>query len=714
MITMTKTPGNIGNRLFQYASMIGISKANGHGLSFPIISNAFKIQPIHIENIGGIKLKETGFHYAPFDKFLIPDNQTNYDIYGYLQSEKYWVHCKDRVLKALEFKDELKQDIQERYSKELSKPTICISIRRGDFVDNPTYFQIPILFYISALIENFPDWQQRNILIFSDDPEYCQVHFECLPNATIVRDTAINQLCLGSMCDDFIISNSTFSWWMAYLAQRGRVFRPRYNFSDAYRRNHSEKDYWPDGWTAWNPRKLSLKDLTFTIPVQYDHPDRKQNLDLCVCMLQRDLDTKIIVGENNGDSFSNQKKWCKYVKFNYPDFHRTKMLNEMAEMCDTAFVVNYDCDNFIPPLQIYMMAVELRNGADMVYPFDGQSARMPRETWFKSFEKYLDCGIVRDTKFMGKNGGKPRLASVGHAVGFHKQRFFEGGGENENFISFGPEDVERFERFQRLGYKIKRIEGAVYHMDHWCGPDSSRRNKYFVQNHDELKKLRAMTDKELKDHIHSWNWYKPYTASYYESITEEAVRSRDEVFKILGIRETDFVLDVGCGVGQWGINYKGLYSGIDFNIPKEKLLIPESNYFEWDLRKPIEIEVRKADYVLCLEVAEHIEEQYADVLIDNLCALGDTIIFSAAIPYQGGTGHCNEKFQSYWGEKFAERGYRGEVFNEIRNNKSICLWYRQNTIIYRLVHNDKREVDNEVEDFILPEYFEQIVKNMKK
>ena len=67
---------------------------------------------------------------------------------------------------------------------------------------------------------------------------------------------------------------------------------------------------------------------------------------------------------------------------------------------------------------------------------------------------------------------------------------------------------------------------------------------------------------------------------------------------------------------------------------------------------------RRFDLVNCLEVAEHLDASRADSFVDDLCALGDVVVFSAAIPGQGGTHHVNEQFQSYWQERFRRNGSR--------------------------------------------------------
>lgn len=121
------------------------------------------------------------------------------------------------------------------------------------------------------------------------------------------------------------------------------------------------------------------------------------------------------------------------------------------------------------------------------------------------------------------------------------------------------------------------------------------------------------------------------------------------------------VLDLGCNTGQWlkcfidhGIT---IAHGIDGDNMEGHLVIPRFNFHVGDLTKPINAPVYY-DLVLCLEVAEHLDEQYADILVDTACRHSDKIFWSAATPGQTGYNHVNEQPHSYWIEKFNERGYK--------------------------------------------------------
>ena len=75
-----------------------------------------------------------------------------------------------------------------------------------------------------------------------------------------------------------------------------------------------------------------------------------------------------------------------------------------------------------------------------------------------------------------------------------------------------------------------------------------------------------------------------------------------------------------------------------------------------DLRKPLDLE-KRFDLVVCLEVAEHIPEESADVLCDTIAKhCGGILIFTAALPGQGGHGHCNLQPFEYWQSRLEARG----------------------------------------------------------
>lgn len=516
--------GRLGNQLFQMASMIGLSKKYNQEIQLPPwkYKGYFKDLPFITNVRPGSQfnhLEEINFHYVESDWDALASG--NHDVSGWLQSEKYWVHCIGDIKKALEWEPHFQKNILKTTKIKDIQNAIAISVRRGDYVGNPNYDLLPVSYYMQALREHFPDYLDRQILIFSDDIPYCKIHFSGLPNVWFAEGlNDICQLCLMSNCDSFVISNSTFAWWGAYLAElrnpEARIVRPHYLFDGDLLKSSDFKDHWPERWLSYdhkdsegNMKKYDLKDTTFTIPVSYDHKDRRQNLELGVCMIQRSYDTNIYIGEGLSNKFEYMSQWCKYRHFEMDKFHRTRMLNEMAWDSDTEIIVNWDADVFVPEVQVVVSIDLIRRGdLDGAYPYDGRFARVPRIPWFEQLEKSLDVGIFHAQRFRGTSLDKER-SSVGGAVIWNRKKFFEGGGENEYFISHAPEDAERWDRFHLLGYKIRRIGGQLFHMDHWVGPNSSNAHGFKAHNGEIWAKHRSITTEEqMWEYVKAWPWYR--------------------------------------------------------------------------------------------------------------------------------------------------------------------------------------------------------------
>jgi len=87
---------------------------------------------------------------------------------------------------------------------------------------------------------------------------------------------------------------------------------------------------------------------------------------------------------------------------------------------------------------------------------------------------------------------------------------------------------------------------------------------------------------------------------------------------------------------------------------------------------------------MTLEVAEHLSPEAASTFVKSLVSASDFILFSAAIPLQGGVRHLNEQWPDYWAGLFREQGYVVVdcVRQKIWNETSIPVWYRQNILMF--------------------------------
>ena len=146
-------------------------------------------------------------------------NLDNISLRGYFQSWKYFDDIRNELIQELTFKDDIKQKIDPIYNLYSSKPTICIHIRLGDTLAQPWMHKISPE-YLQECFNYLPQ-DDFNFLVFSDNLEYCKDWFPEGDNVYFAEDlNEAETLYLMSLCDHFIMSGSTFSWWGAYLGQK--------------------------------------------------------------------------------------------------------------------------------------------------------------------------------------------------------------------------------------------------------------------------------------------------------------------------------------------------------------------------------------------------------------------------------------------------------------------------------------------------------------
>jgi hypothetical protein len=152
-------------------------------------------------------------------------------------------------------------------------------------------------------------------------------------------------------------------------------------------------------------------------------------------------------------------------------------------------------------------------------------------------------------------------------------------------------------------------------------------------------------------------------------------------------------VDFGCGLGTWlfalnklGVNEIKGYDGIWVN--KESLKIPKECFTAVELDKGVSVD-KRYDLAISVEVAEHLPEESAGLFVKSLVNASDIVLFSAAIPFQGGTEHINEQWPEYWDKIFKENGYTAIDFlrKRVWDEKNIDVVYRQNLILF--VKNEK-------------------------
>ena len=180
-----------------------------------------------------------------------------------------------------------------------------------------------------------------------------------------------------------------------------------------------------------------------------------------------------------------------------------------------------------------------------------------------------------------------------------------------------------------------------------------------------------------------------YDLTFFDQNRHDALAAAQVIVPLLlELVHPASVVDVGCGAGAWLHVFRGrgvgLIRGLDGAYAQTLNMLIERDCFvpvdlSGDLRIP-----GHYDLALCLEVAEHLSQRRAGWLIDELAAAAPLVLFSAAIPAQGGTGHVNERWPGYWRALFAARGYQmlDPVRRKIRDDQRVKWWYRQNLVLF--------------------------------
>lgn len=260
---------------------------------------------------------------------------------------------------------------------------------------------------------------------------------------------------------------------------------------------------------------IELIDVTFIIPLRIESEDRKNNAIITLNYLCKYLETNILILES--DKESKMQEIFKYIDkgksnvrllFNQNNdeiFHRTKFLNMMLSMVKTSVTVNYDIDILLPP-EIYEIAYKkVKSGTDLVYPyFFGDSQYRVKPSGIDKLLKDFDLSVLdSEDSFLWRS-------EYGHCQFFNTKSYINGGMENENFVSYAPEDQERGYRFKKFGYKLFWNKNFVYHLEHSRGINSCGHNPMCDIGWQLFGDIKKLSDHELKNYYQNQEYLKKY------------------------------------------------------------------------------------------------------------------------------------------------------------------------------------------------------------
>lgn len=268
------------------------------------------------------------------------------------------------------------------------------------------------------------------------------------------------------------------------------------------------KANWKRPLSTARPQDL-LDDVTVTIPVRIDSPDRSRNLRLITGYLLDQFECSLVIAEEGESSRPLLEGWeDRFRHINCSPrsdglFWKARLLNVATEHASTPLILSYDADVIVPAVQLTTAAERLRAGvADMVYPFDGACIDLPANV-SRVLEK--DWNWDRLAPSLGVLRTHPTCAGaitcVGGALMMSHEKFVACGMENERFVGWGGEDDERHRRLIGLGMKVLRTDGWIYHLHHRVDQSTPLEQEQYFANLAECSRIFDMNREQLETEV---------------------------------------------------------------------------------------------------------------------------------------------------------------------------------------------------------------------
>lgn len=272
----------LGNFLFKWAWSIKMRERYGLNTTYPdyylwkYLKNPPQIGDIpkleEVDILRPHKWEYSSYLDSIVDEFVLEGKDTLVALNFFFQSEQWFKEEKEQVFNSLQFKAEEKSRIYTKYFDFFRKKTIGIGVRLGDFVGHGDFYQIEPEWYLRALVSEFENFYDYNIVVFSDDILKAKEIFKEYPffypeenhtfthadNFKYYHGDASEQFILGTMMDNFILGNSTFSWWQSWLVENhpmfnGKIIHSGKVFSDTGNmKDINTSLYYPERWIKFD------------------------------------------------------------------------------------------------------------------------------------------------------------------------------------------------------------------------------------------------------------------------------------------------------------------------------------------------------------------------------------------------------------------------------------------------------------------------------
>lgn len=251
--------GRLGNQMFQYAGLRGIAAnmkfdwvvpyPENYGDSNYGLFDCFKMTNVKPENFGMVSGNSIATGCFHFNEDFFNNCPDNINLHDYFQSEKYFKHIENEIREDFTFKEEVLSPCKEMILQ-VDNP-IALHVRRTDYLTNSENHPPCGIDYYQRALEHFGN--DRNVIVFSDDSKWCSEQEVFSDDRFLISENTDNRvdLCLMSLCNDFIIANSSYSWWGAWLSKNKnkKVIAPIQWFGKTgYTKDLDTKDLIPNEW----------------------------------------------------------------------------------------------------------------------------------------------------------------------------------------------------------------------------------------------------------------------------------------------------------------------------------------------------------------------------------------------------------------------------------------------------------------------------------
>ncbi|XP_067654027.1 galactoside alpha-(1,2)-fucosyltransferase 1-like [Haliotis asinina] len=252
--------GRLGNKMFQYAALLGL--AHRHGFTPYVFQNENLAQTFDLTHISPTKYSNLPVYFekaaATYDKCLeTMRTDWSWRLGGYYQSWRYFSDIGDIVRKEFTFKENIRISVRNQFAqleaKGKGRPKVGVHIRRGDMGVPSTikqgYTIAPAEYFHKAMAYFRNRLKEPLFVVCSDDMNWSKTHLGSESDVVFVHANQNFDLATLSSCNHSIISTGTYGWWGAWLAGGETIYYKKFPKNGSWLASqYVAEDYFPPSW----------------------------------------------------------------------------------------------------------------------------------------------------------------------------------------------------------------------------------------------------------------------------------------------------------------------------------------------------------------------------------------------------------------------------------------------------------------------------------